>query len=233
MAPPAPRIVLFSPIAHEDLGDPRLPDGRENNRRLAAYAGATAEAAERTEVGFVDLFSLTQGLYDAHRHFPNSGAVAEHAIPMPGGNREGRTIDLAGRDVAELTLKAIVEEMRYDVDEFRVEAGQPVVLHFENPDFMPHNLMIVEPGKADEVGRAAQQMGAEGFEKQFIPEHSAVKFTTPMLNHGQRETLEFIAPVEPGDYEFVCTFPGHHIMMRGIMRVLPSPAKNGFHPGPD
>ena len=30
----APRIVLFSPIAHEDLRNPDLPDGRENNVRL-------------------------------------------------------------------------------------------------------------------------------------------------------------------------------------------------------
>ncbi len=27
----APRLVLFSPIAHEDLKNPNLPDGKENN----------------------------------------------------------------------------------------------------------------------------------------------------------------------------------------------------------
>ncbi|MEX0977845.1 MAG: SGNH/GDSL hydrolase family protein, partial [Pirellulales bacterium] len=41
----APRLVLFSPIAHEDLHDPNLPDGRENNERLALYAIAMAEVA--------------------------------------------------------------------------------------------------------------------------------------------------------------------------------------------
>ena len=39
----APRIVLFSPIAHENLESPNLPDGKEQNRHLAAYAAATAE----------------------------------------------------------------------------------------------------------------------------------------------------------------------------------------------
>ena len=29
----------------------------------------------------------------------------------------------------------------------------------------------------------------------------------------------FSLPLEPGDYEFVCTFPGHHILMRGVMKV--------------
>src|SRR4051812_7501888 len=33
----APRIVLFSPIAHEDLHNPDLPDGKENNVRLQLY----------------------------------------------------------------------------------------------------------------------------------------------------------------------------------------------------
>ena len=35
-----------------------------------------------------------------------------------------------------------------------------------------------------------------------------------------REVLEFTAPEKPGDYEFVCTFPGHYMLMRGIMKVV-------------
>ena len=41
----APRIVLFSPIAHEDLHNPDLPDGSENNARLELYTRAMAEVA--------------------------------------------------------------------------------------------------------------------------------------------------------------------------------------------
>src|SRR5262245_46350517 len=36
----APRLVLFSPVTHENLHDRNLPDGSENNRRLALYAAA-------------------------------------------------------------------------------------------------------------------------------------------------------------------------------------------------
>jgi len=60
-----PRLVLFSPIAHEDLGDPDLPDGRENNRRLALYTEAMAEVAAANDVRFVDLFAPTLELYEA------------------------------------------------------------------------------------------------------------------------------------------------------------------------
>jgi putative heme-binding domain-containing protein len=59
----APRLVLFSPIAHEDLKDPNLPDGKENNTRLALYTKAMAEVAKAEGVTFVDLFGPTQELY--------------------------------------------------------------------------------------------------------------------------------------------------------------------------
>src|SRR5262249_4117137 len=36
----APRLVICSPIAHEDLKDRNLPDGKENNRRLELYTKA-------------------------------------------------------------------------------------------------------------------------------------------------------------------------------------------------
>ncbi len=59
----APRLVLFSPIAHENLNDPNLPDGSENNARLAMYTEAMAEVAKEHEVCFIDLFQPTGELY--------------------------------------------------------------------------------------------------------------------------------------------------------------------------
>ena len=29
----------------------------------------------------------------------------------------------------------------------------------------------------------------------------------------------FTAPSKPGDYDYVCTFPGHAMLMKGILRV--------------
>ncbi len=55
-----PRIVLISPIALENRGDPNLPDGVEHNRRLAEYTAALADVAEAAGVGFVDLFTPTK-----------------------------------------------------------------------------------------------------------------------------------------------------------------------------
>ena len=42
---------------------------------------------------------------------------------------------------------------------------------------------------------------------------------TKMIDAGQKEVIEFTAPTKPGDYEFVCTFPGHWTVMNGVMKV--------------
>ena len=63
-----PRIVLFSPIAHEDTHNPNVPDGRAHNVRLAAYTRATAAAAKEAGVAFVDLFHPSLDLFAKSTH---------------------------------------------------------------------------------------------------------------------------------------------------------------------
>ncbi len=58
-----PRLVLFSPIAHENLRNPRLPDGSANNQRLEAYTAAMQAIADDEGVLFVDLFHPTRDSY--------------------------------------------------------------------------------------------------------------------------------------------------------------------------
>jgi putative heme-binding domain-containing protein len=58
-----PRLVLFSPIAHENLRDRNLPDGSANNKNLELYTAAMRGVAQRMHVPFVDLFHETQKLY--------------------------------------------------------------------------------------------------------------------------------------------------------------------------
>ena len=43
-----PRLVLFSPIAHEDLHDRNLPDGKENNAAARAVHGGDGRSRRRT-----------------------------------------------------------------------------------------------------------------------------------------------------------------------------------------
>ncbi|MBX6314458.1 MAG: HEAT repeat domain-containing protein [Isosphaeraceae bacterium] len=60
-----PRLVLLSPIAHEDLGNPHITDGKKNNENLQLYTNAMAELAKKHGVIFVDLFTPTKQMFDA------------------------------------------------------------------------------------------------------------------------------------------------------------------------
>ena len=53
------RIVLVSPIAHEDRRDPNLPTGQQQNRNLATYTDIIKKVATTTNVGFADVFTPT------------------------------------------------------------------------------------------------------------------------------------------------------------------------------
>ncbi len=57
--------MLLSPIAHEDLKNPHITDGKKNNENIKLYTQAMAELAARHGVVFVDLFAISRKLYDA------------------------------------------------------------------------------------------------------------------------------------------------------------------------
>jgi hypothetical protein len=60
-----PRLVLLSPIAHENLRRRTLPDGRKNNENIKLYVDAMAAAAETHQVMFVDLFGPSLQLMES------------------------------------------------------------------------------------------------------------------------------------------------------------------------
>jgi azurin len=119
-----------------------------------------------------------------------------------------------------IVVRAVVEAMRYDVETVTVTAGQPVTLRFVNDDYTPHNLVIGTPGSREAIGAAADRLGADGFAQRFIPRSSSILAATDLLNHQKSELLEFRAPSAPGDYEILCTFPGHRQTMHAVLRVV-------------
>ena len=77
----------------------------------------------------------------------------------------------------------------------------------------------MKPGKADDVGLKAINLGAKGFDIGFVPESPDILWHSKLVDFGQEQVIEFTAPVEEGAYTYVCTFPGHHRMMRGTLYV--------------
>ncbi|HSH96179.1 MAG TPA: plastocyanin/azurin family copper-binding protein, partial [Roseimicrobium sp.] len=110
--------------------------------------------------------------------------------------------------------------LRYAITRFDATAGQPLELTLKNTCVMPHNLVLVAPGKADSVFELAMGLG-DGLAKNYVPDSTAVLTATKLVNSGQSEVLSFKVPDQPGEYPYLCTFPGHGAVMRGVMRVVP------------
>ena len=119
-----------------------------------------------------------------------------------------------------IRIATVIEKMKYDTPSITVQAGKKVKLLFSNPDSMPHNILLVNPGKADEVAMAALNLGAKGFDFAFVPQSKEIIWASKLLNHDEEQIILFNAPSKPGDYPYVCTFPGHHILMRGTLKVV-------------
>src|SRR6185436_7092253 len=122
--------------------------------------------------------------------------------------------------VSIIVIRPIRDQMLFDRKQFSVEAGKSVEIVFDNVDIMPHNLVITAPGAMMEVGQLAEKMGPAGQAKDFLPETGKILWSTKLLLPGQYTKLQFTAPSKPGAYPYVCTFPGHYLIMNGVMNVV-------------
>jgi azurin len=130
--------------------------------------------------------------------------------------------DLKDLRVAVFVVNTVREQMRYDTPRLVVEAGKPFEVILENADFMPHNLVVVTPGARKQVGEASLKMRPDQLDRDgraFVPRGREVLGATRLLEPGQRETLKMRAPSREGDYEYLCSYPGHWEMMWGTLVV--------------
>lgn len=126
--------------------------------------------------------------------------------------------------VRTILIRTLKEQMAYDLRYFVVQAGKPVQVVLDNPDAMPHNLVVTAPGAVQEVGTAGGMMqppSDPADARAFVPDSPKVLHATKLVQPGKSDTLAFEAPKEPGEYDYVCTFPGHWIRMYGVMLVVP------------
>ena len=126
--------------------------------------------------------------------------------------------------------KAIVVEaddkMRFDVTAFEVTRGQKVSITLKNvgttPKFsMGHNLVMLDRTVntsnvnkwLDEASLAASS--------DYVPKGSKqVLAATKLLGPNETDTVTFTAPQVPGDYLYLCSFPGHYSQgTKGFMTV--------------
>jgi len=131
------------------------------------------------------------------------------------------------KDIAQFKISCLPEVMKFDRTQIAVKTGQPVKIVFTNPDATDHNLVIVKPGALAEVGMAANEMARDPkhAKSDFIPEskRGLILHASKMIGPTRKSKVHvfrFAAPTKPGVYPYVCTFPGHWVVMKGVMVVV-------------
>lgn len=165
--------------------------------------------------GFTDRPGL-QSVAEDLRRAAKAGTRQQAPVPTVFPKRPTDP-SLGGR---EITIKC-VSGLAYEPKNFSVRSGERVTLKVENTDVIPHNLVIALPGTKAAVGEKAARMltTPNALDRQYVPDAAEVLFHTLVLDPGQSDTLYFRVPETPGDYPFLCTFPGHWMIMNGIMKV--------------
>ncbi len=99
----------------------------------------------------------------------------------------------------------------------RVKAGELLEFTLSNPDVVPHNWALVQPGTLRRVGEMSNRLVAdpEAAARHYIPHTSDVLYYTDVVPPHGEFTIYFRVPEEPGRYPYLCTFPGHWMVMNG------------------
>ena len=113
------------------------------------------------------------------------------------------------------------EGLQFAPTELTAPAGSEVTLIFENPDIMQHNWVLIAPESTDEIGALADTLAAQtdGAAKEYLPESDNILQATRLIAPGDKTELTFTLPTQSGRYPYLCTFPGHWRVMKGVLIV--------------
>ncbi|MBP88455.1 MAG: heme-binding domain-containing protein [Planctomycetaceae bacterium] len=139
-------------------------------------------------------------------------AMATKSVPNPHANRFKPTRPITIETGTNLT---------FATRSFKVRSGEAISLTLSNPDVVPHNWALVKPGTLQRVGQLANKLisDPEAAVRQYIPNTDDVLVYTDVVLPRGKFTVYFRAPKQPGRYPYLCTFPGHWLVMNGEMIV--------------
>ena len=145
-------------------------------------------------------------------------ALCGAALALGGCGRNG-TVQSALSSPIVLRVASDGEFLAFTPTELSCPTGERVrVIFHHTGQRLPqdHNWVLVLPGSADSVLQAGTVAGPQAG---YLPRGDArVLAATPLCGRGAEAVVEFTAP-PPGDYPFLCTFPGHGAVMNGILHV--------------
>ena len=144
-------------------------------------------------------------------------APAASGAPAPAGS-VGTTAP-SGKKV-EIELASVGNTMAFDKTALTVPAGAQVHLVFKNnapPGPLDHNFVLVKVGTEAKVAADGLMKGAAA---DYLAPGPDVLAFTPMTKPGKTSEVTFTAPAA-GAYPYICSFPGHYMLMKGTLTVTP------------
>jgi azurin len=118
------------------------------------------------------------------------------------------------------------DKMRFDVTAFEAKPGQKISVTLKNvgttPKFsMGHNFIMLDRSvNVGNVQTFLDKASTEASHDYVPPDSKEVLAHTKLLGPGETDTVVFNAPYIPGDYLYLCSFPGHYTQgTKGFMTV--------------
>ena len=109
------------------------------------------------------------------------------------GGSDGGCANTGQPPADHIVKMTMLDTMRFVPDSFTVKAGQTVCVELTNNGVLIHDFVVRDGDQETRVE----------------------------LSGGKHGVALFRAPTVPGEYEFVCTVPGHtEAGMKGVMRVV-------------
>lgn len=136
-------------------------------------------------------------------------------------------VTLAG-SVSAADCEATVEAndaMQYNVSEITVDQScQEFTVHLKHVGKLPassmgHNWVLSKAADVEAISNDALAAGQGG--GYLKADDSRVIAHTKMLGGGEEDSVTFeTSKLESGEgYEFFCSFPGHHVLMKGHLKI--------------
>lgn len=116
------------------------------------------------------------------------------------------------------------DDMKFDVEEITAAPGEEVTVKLTTKSKLPekamsHNFALLKDGVD---ARAFSMASAKHADNEYIDpdKEDDVLAATDMAAGGETVEVTFTAPEETGEYDYVCTFPGHYVSgMKGVLKV--------------
>lgn len=124
-----------------------------------------------------------------------------------------RTIEIVGMD-----------NMKFDVTTIEATPGEEITVKLTTKSQIPkqamaHNVVVVDKdANVDEVANASARARDNDY---IAPKYDEeIIAATGLAGGGETVEVTFTVPEETGDYEYICTFPGHYPAgMKGVLQV--------------